>query len=96
MCVCVCVCVHDYGGYKKIGFHVVGICRPLSKFIVDGFYDSPLPVSTHTCLHLGTIPVDGMLGRTVGNGSSHIKLLMNTTYLLHPVRTHAHGNIYCV
>ena len=34
VCVCVCVCVHDYGGYKKIGFHVVGICRPLSKFIV--------------------------------------------------------------
>ena len=29
---------------------------------VDGFCGSPLPVSTHTCLHLGTVPVDGMLG----------------------------------
>ena len=59
----------DYGGFK-IGFHMVGSCRLLSTFIVctftlsdvDGLYGAPLPVSNPTCHHLGTVPVNGMLG----------------------------------
>ena len=58
--------VGDYGGFK-IGFHMVGSCRPLSRFMLPTlsrrcFCGSPLPVSTYTSLHFSTVPVDGMLG----------------------------------
>ena len=34
----------------------------LTQLDVDCFCGSPLPVSTHTSLHFGTVAVDGMLG----------------------------------
>ena len=41
---------------------VVQVHGSLTQSDVDCFCSSPLPVSTHTSLHFGTVPVGGMLG----------------------------------
>ena len=58
-----CGRVLEYGGHSHL--NIQGSCSPLhcsfTSSNVDCFYSFPLPVSTHICLHLDTIPVNDML-----------------------------------
>ena len=58
-----------------MGFHIVGSCRPPSKFMVSLllliWMTSSLPVSRDTSSYLGIIPVNGMV-RLMGLDSNAV------------------------
>ena len=47
-------------GSTWLGAEIVQVHGSLTQSDVDCFCSSPLPISTHTSLHFGTVPVDGM------------------------------------